>query len=72
MPGQQQVTLYGGNAMIFDQFGRVKYNIGNSLLNTKRQQARLNYLWDCGFFSPETPPSSRFASMHWRRMLEFR
>jgi hypothetical protein len=72
MPGQQEVTLYGGNAMIFDQFGRVKYNIGNSLFNTGRQQARLIHLWNCGFFFSGAAPSSRFASMHRRRMLEFR
>ncbi len=72
MPAGQEVTLYGGNAMIFDQFGRVKYNVGNSLFNTKRQQARLNHLWDCGFFSPGAARSNRFASMHRRRMMEFR
>jgi hypothetical protein len=72
MPGQLEVTLYGGNAMIFNQFGRVKYNIGNSLFNTKRQQARLNHLWECGFYSSDTAPASRFASMHRRRMMEFR
>jgi hypothetical protein len=72
MPTRQELTLYGGNAMIFDQFGRLKYNVGNSLFNAGRQQARLNYLWDCGFFSRAAVPPSRFASAHRRRMLEFR
>jgi hypothetical protein len=72
MPGRLEVTLYGGNALIFDQFGRVKYNAGNSLFNTARQQARLDYLWDCGSFAPGAPPPSRFASLHRQRMMEFR
>jgi hypothetical protein len=72
MPAQREVTLYGGNAVVFDQFGRVKYNIGNSLFNVKRQQARLEYLWDSGFFSEEAARYGRFASMHRRRMPEFR
>jgi hypothetical protein len=72
MAGNREITLYGGNAMIFDQFGRVKYNIGNSLFNRARQQARLNYLWETGFFEAAATPANRFASIHQRRMAEFR
>ena len=72
MAGTREVTLYGGNVMIFDQFGRVKYNIGNSLFNRTRQQARLNYLWESGFFETAVTPANRFASIHRRRMAEFR
>ena len=72
MAGAQEITLYGGNAIIFDQFGRVKYNIGNSLFNRARQQARLNYLWETGFFEAASTPANRFASIHQRRMAEFR
>ncbi len=68
MPGLQEVTLYGGNAVIFDQFGRVKYNIGNSLFNTRRQQARLDFLWEGGSFAGARP----FSSLHRHRMMEFR
>jgi hypothetical protein len=72
MSNQREVTLYGGNAVNFDQFGRLKYNVGNSLFNAQRQQARLDHLWDCGFFSPESAAAARFASMHGHRTMELR
>jgi len=71
MRGTQEVVLYGGNAVIFDQFGRIKYNIGNSLFNPQRQQARLNHLWESGSFSRRHASSRRFAEMQRRRMLEY-
>src|SRR5262249_31870639 len=36
MPGDTVVTLYGGNTLIFDEYGRLKYNIGSSILNPGR------------------------------------
>ena len=73
MSSGQEITLYGGNAIVFDQFGRMKYNVGNSLFNARRQQARLQHLWDAGFFSRgKAAPGNRFAAMHRRRMMEFR
>ena len=71
MSAGQEVTLYGGNTMVFDQFGRLKYNIGNSLFNAARQQARLDYLWESGFFE-RTAAANPFAAMHRRRGMEFR
>ena len=65
MPDDTEVTLYGGNAVIFDEFGQVKYNIGNSILahddkSQKRQSDRLQYLWDNGAFSPGASRRERF------------
>jgi hypothetical protein len=71
MPNQQEVTLYGGNAMIFDQFGLLKYNIGNSIFNAKRQSERLSYLWQSGDFAPGASKLRRFAAMHRRRMTSW-
>lgn len=68
MPKDLDVTLYGGNAMIFDQFGRLKYNIGNSIFNAERQTRRLKYLWQYGFFQPGSSKLRRFAAMHRKRM----
>ncbi len=72
MPDETEVTLYGGNAVIFDEFGRVKYNIGNSILapddkSQKRQSDRLQYLWEHGAFSPGASQMRAFARLH--RML---
>ncbi len=72
MPDETEVTLYGGNAVIFDEFGRVKYSIGNSILaqdnkSQKRQSDRLQYLWEHGAFSPGASKMRAFAHLH--RML---
>jgi hypothetical protein len=69
MPDSQPVTLYGGNAMVFDQYGRLKYNIGNSIGNERRQSARLEYLWQSGFYARRRTALSRFAAMHRDRAL---
>lgn len=71
MPDSQQVTLYGGGALIFDEFGRVKFHIRNRLLNPLRQTRRLKYLWDYGAFGEQGDGSARrFADMHLRRFGE--
>jgi hypothetical protein len=71
MADHQEVTLYGGNAMVFDQFGRLKYNIGNSIRNAERQSQRLQYLFDHGQFEPGASKLRRFAGMHRRRMTSW-
>lgn len=71
MPDGQEVTLYGGNAMIFDQFGHLKYNVGNSIFNTERQSERLKYLWQYGHFTPGSSKQRRFAAMHRKRMMNW-
>jgi hypothetical protein len=45
MPAEQPVTLWGGGALIFDEFGRLKFHVRNRLDNAQRQTERLNYLW---------------------------
>jgi hypothetical protein len=73
MPADQQVTLYGGGALIFDEFGRLKFNIRNRLLNPERQNQRLKYLWKFGRFQElqilerEARRDKTFARMHLRR-----
>jgi hypothetical protein len=71
MPDHQDVTLYGGNAMVFDQFGLLKYNIGNSIFNEEKQSKRLNYLWQSGELAPGASKLRRFAAMHRRRMTSW-
>jgi hypothetical protein len=73
MPADQQVTLYGGGALVFDEFGRLKFHIRNRLLNPERQTLRLAYLWQRDDFEAyqvlekEAHRDNTFAHMHLRR-----
>lgn len=73
LPGERHITLYGGGALIFDEFGHVKFHIRNRILNPGRQTRRLQYLWKYGHFSEpqilekEAVPDHRFARMHQQR-----
>jgi hypothetical protein len=67
MPPDFQVTLYGGGAMVFDEFGGLKFHARNRILNQKRQTRRLEYLWKYGFLSKGASALRRFAYMHRQR-----
>jgi hypothetical protein len=77
MPGKTEVTLYGGNALIFDEYGHVKYNIGNSVLDPerasvqKKQSDRLEYLWRSGAFNESGSATSPFRKIHLRRAMDW-
>ena len=65
----RRVQIFGGGALIFDEYGRLKYQISNRLENAKRQDARLRYLWDSGYYDQPSKESSRFAEAHLERAL---
>jgi hypothetical protein len=70
LPTSKEVRLYGGGVLVFDEFGRLKYSIGNNVANTERQQARLDYLAKAGFFEYRSDSDfSRgfFARLHLAR-----
>jgi hypothetical protein len=70
----RDVTVYGGGALIFNEFGQVKFHIRNRILNPERQTRRLKYLWQYGYFDvPEggTGDGRRFAETHKRRFNIF-
>jgi hypothetical protein len=69
MPGTQAVKLYGGNTLIFDEYGRLKYNIHNRIDNATRQSHRLKFLWEYGFFDGGASALRRFSAMHRQRAL---
>ena len=77
MPDSTEVTLYGGNAVIFDEYGHVKYNIGNTIIargkNTpqERQTQRLAYLWEHGWFGRGASKMRAFARLHRLRRTEW-
>jgi hypothetical protein len=67
MPDDTKVTLYGGNAVIFDEYGHVKYNIGKSIMDVSRQTERLNYLWRQGAYDKGASKARAFSRLHLRR-----
>jgi hypothetical protein len=68
MPGWQSVRLHGGGALIFDEFGHLKFDIANRL-NSKRQNKRLQELWDRGAFREQFSAERHFARLHRERAM---
>ena len=65
MPDDQQLTIYGGGTVVFDESGRLKYHIRNRIRNEKRQNPRLQYLWENGSLNGR----KSFAQLHMERVL---
>jgi hypothetical protein len=66
---KQEITLFGGGALIFDQYGNLKYHVRNRIEQAERQSRRLEYLWQFGYFDKGSASMRRFAAMHRRRIL---
>jgi hypothetical protein len=72
----RRIRIFGGGALIFDEYGQLKYQIPNRVENDKHQQARLDYLAETGFFDeppeprPPTGQQSQFAQLHRLRIGE--
>jgi hypothetical protein len=69
MPGEQEVTIYGGGNLIFDEYGKLKYHIRNRIFQARIQSARLKYLWASGFLTNEAFRENLFARMHLQKAL---
>jgi hypothetical protein len=75
IPDWQRVRILGGGALIFDEYGQLKYQIANRIEDVKRQNERLAYLAKTGFFDqpseakPRSSLQSRFAQMHLARAV---
>lgn len=65
MPNDQQLIIYGGGTLIFGESGRLKYHIRNRIRNEKRQNPRLEYLWQEGGLIGR----KSFAQLHIERVL---
>jgi hypothetical protein len=48
MDDWMSITLYGGGTLIFDDYGRLKLDIGSGVRSKKRQQRRLDHLFETG------------------------
>lgn len=66
-----RVRIYGGGTLIFDEYGRLKYQIAKHLAKDKgdrrRQSERLAYLWENGRLEQPKDASSRLAALHMAR-----
>ncbi|HEX8153948.1 MAG TPA: hypothetical protein VF698_12515, partial [Thermoanaerobaculia bacterium] len=56
-----ELTLYGGGALIFDEYGKVKYHVYNPVCGSN-QNARIEYLFRFGFYSGKS--GLRFSGLH--------
>ena len=72
MPDDMDVKIHGGGSLIFNEWGRLKYNIHNRIKNFQRQQKRLDYLWEYGYFDPGSQYARTFADMNRMRAVGFK
>ena len=66
MPLDTEVTLYGGGALVFDEFGHLKYHIGKSVSGSDQSEQLLRR-WNSGAFEADRRRIRRFAALHLRR-----
>ncbi len=72
MPGDKKLRLFGGGALIFDEYGRLKYHVYNRLRSVDRQQVRLDFLWESGALRGESTARLSLSRMHLRRATRTR
>jgi len=58
------IPLYGGGTLIFDEYGRLKFYIHNSLDNATRQRRRLEHLIARGALPERGPRTRDFSRIH--------
>jgi hypothetical protein len=66
MPADADVTLYGGGALVFDEFGHLKYHVAKSV-GGDGQSEQLAQRWKSGAFETDRRRVRRFAALHLRR-----
>jgi hypothetical protein len=69
MPGDIRLRLNGGTALIFDEYGHLKYNIHNTLLRKTRQAEKIRYLWETGMIKEDRSEYKNFARIHRERAV---
>jgi hypothetical protein len=68
VPERMPIRLLGGGALIFDEFGQLKFHIRNALLNPARQTRRLRHLFEAGVSDGSGAGADRFATLHLKGM----
>lgn len=69
IPDEMEITLYGGGTLVFDEYGKLKYHIQNSIFSRTNQPERIKYLWRYGYFSNPDFTENIFFKMHLNRVL---
>jgi hypothetical protein len=70
MADDTQIKLEGGSTLILDDYGCLKYEVHNRLPipadeeSVVKAQARLDYLWEQGYFQPGASVAARLATLH--------
>ncbi len=67
MPLDCEVTLYGGGTLIFDEYGKLKYQVRRRVFNAEKQTEKLKHLWENGYFEGRRFQKMSFAQMHIQR-----
>jgi hypothetical protein len=67
MSPNEEVRLYGGGALIFDEYGHLKYHVRNRVNDRERQTQRLKFLWEYGYFRNGASAFKSFAFIHRQR-----
>ncbi len=69
IPDDVEITLYGGGTLIFDEYGKLKYHIANSIFSRTHQPKRIKYLWQYGYLGNPDYTENAFSRMHLNRVL---
>jgi hypothetical protein len=64
-----EVWLYGGGALIFDDYGQLKFHVHNHIDRPRSQNQRLQYLFDHGHFNEGASFLRRFSHVHRLRAM---
>lgn len=71
MDPEMRIRIYGGGTLIFDEYGRLKYQIAKHLAkdegDRKRQSERLAYLFENGRLEQPKDATGRLAALHMAR-----
>ena len=72
MPPRTPIRLHGGGTLVFDEFGKLKFNVHKRLIG-RGQQKKLDYLWGNGGYRADAAekrmeaPGGYFADLHRQR-----
>jgi hypothetical protein len=72
IPDETEINLYGGGALIFDEYGKLKYHIRNRIFSGDNLPKRIEYLWRSGYLSNDSFTQNIFSRMHMNRVLSTR
>ena len=68
-PDPEEILLYGGGVLVFDEYGRVKFHIHNRVNNADRQASPLRSLAEFGYFGKGVRSQRKFSHLHRLRAL---